>query len=41
MATWTYSLKDGAEVQPFDTVGPRVRRRIEERLEAIARFLAG
>ncbi|HEX6261813.1 MAG TPA: crosslink repair DNA glycosylase YcaQ family protein [Actinomycetota bacterium] len=40
VATWTYSLKDGAEVQPFDTLGPRTRGRIEGEVDAIAALLA-
>lgn len=39
VATWTFSLKDGAEVQPFDTLGPAVRRRVDEKLEEIAGLL--
>lgn len=41
VATWTFSLKEGAAVQPFDTLGPTIRRKVEERLEAIAGFLSG
>lgn len=41
VATWTYSRKDGADVQPFDDLGPTTRRKVEERLGAIAGFLAG
>ncbi|MGH2819235.1 MAG: DNA glycosylase AlkZ-like family protein [Actinomycetota bacterium] len=40
VATWTYTLKDGASVQPFDTLGTRTRRRIDERLDAVAGLLA-
>ncbi|HEX6207229.1 MAG TPA: crosslink repair DNA glycosylase YcaQ family protein [Actinomycetota bacterium] len=40
VATWTYSLKDGADVQPFDTLGPGTRKKVEEELDAIAAFLA-
>jgi len=41
MATWMFSLKDGPDVQPFDRLGPTVERKVAERLEAVARFLAG
>lgn len=41
VATWTYSLKEGAEVQPFDALGPTTGRKVAERLEGVARFLAG
>jgi hypothetical protein len=38
-ATWTFSKKDGAEVQPFDKLGPKVRKRVGEKLDAIAELL--
>lgn len=41
VATWTFSIKEGAEVQAFDTLGPTIGRKVEERLEAVAGFLAG
>lgn len=37
---WTYTLKDGAHVEPFDTLGPSVRRTVDDRLEKVARLLA-
>jgi hypothetical protein len=40
VATWTYTLKDGAAVQPFDTLSPKARRRIDEKLDAIAGLLS-
>lgn len=39
VATWTFSLKEGADVQPFDALGPAVRRKVQERLDAVAGFL--
>jgi len=39
-ATWTFSLKDGADVQPFQTFGPKVRKRVEAKLDEIAGLLA-
>ena len=41
VATWTFSLKDGADVQPFDTLGPKVRRRVDAKLDEIASLLGG
>jgi hypothetical protein len=41
VATWTFTLKDGPAVQPFDTLGPVVRRRVEEQLGEIAALLRG
>jgi winged helix DNA-binding protein len=40
VATWTYTLKEGADVQPFDTIGPRSCRRVDEKLDAVASLLA-
>jgi hypothetical protein len=40
VATWTYTVRDGADLQPFDTLGPTIRRKVGEKIEAIARFLA-
>ncbi len=40
VATWTYSLKEGAAVQPFEPLGPRLRKRIDRKLEEIATLLA-
>ncbi|MGH2695861.1 MAG: DNA glycosylase AlkZ-like family protein [Actinomycetota bacterium] len=39
VATWTYTVRDGAGVQPFDTLGRTIRRKVDERLDAVARFL--
>jgi hypothetical protein len=39
--TWTFSRADGAAVQPFEPLGPRARRRLEERLDAAAGVLSG
>jgi hypothetical protein len=38
-ATWTFTVKDGPAVQPFDTLGPRVRKRVDEKLKEIAGLL--
>jgi hypothetical protein len=38
--TWTFTRKDGPEVQMFDRVGPRTMRRVNEELEAVAGLLA-
>jgi hypothetical protein len=40
VATWTFTLKDGADVQPFDTLGPKIRARIDDGLGAVAGLLA-
>ena len=40
-ATWTFTVKDGPAVQPFDTLGPRIRQRVDEKLEQIGDLLAG
>ena len=40
VGTWTYSLKEGAAVQPFDTLGLKTRRRIDEKLEGVAQLLS-
>lgn len=40
VGVWTYTLKDGARVAPFDSMGPTIRRRVDERLDAVAGFLA-
>jgi hypothetical protein len=37
---WSYTLKDGAQVEPFDSLGPTVRRRVDEKLDAVAELLA-
>jgi hypothetical protein len=37
---WTYTFKAGAHLDPFDTLGPRIRRRVDAQLEAVAGFLA-
>jgi hypothetical protein len=36
---WTYTLKDGAHVDPFDTLGPRIRRKVDEKLDAVVALL--
>jgi hypothetical protein len=40
VATWTFSLKDGAGVQPFDTLGPTIRKRVDAKLDEVAGLLA-
>jgi hypothetical protein len=40
VGTWTFSLKDGADVQPFDTLGPKVRKRVDEKLDEVAGLLS-
>lgn len=39
VATWTFTIKDGANVQPFDTIGPKVRRVVDEKLNAVVALL--
>jgi hypothetical protein len=37
---WNYTLKDGASLDPFDTLGPTIRRRVDAKLDAVAALLA-
>jgi hypothetical protein len=37
---WTYTIKDGARVESFDTFGPSIRRRVDEKLADIVGLLA-
>lgn len=37
--TWTFTVKEGGAVQPFDTLGPAVRRRVGDRLAEVAALL--
>lgn len=39
VATWTYTLKDGAVAQPFDTLGARTHARVVTKLEEVAALL--
>ncbi|MFN2388008.1 MAG: DNA glycosylase AlkZ-like family protein [Actinomycetota bacterium] len=39
VATWTYTVKDGAQVQPFDRLGTRTRARIDDRLAEVVGLL--
>jgi Winged helix DNA-binding domain len=39
-ATWTYTKKEGPGVQPFDRLGPKVRKLVDEKLDAVAALLA-
>jgi hypothetical protein len=41
VATWTFTLKEGPAVQPFDTLVLAVRRRVDAKLDAIAALLTG
>lgn len=40
VGVWTYTLKDGARVDAFDTFGPSIRRRVDDKLSDIADLLA-
>jgi hypothetical protein len=40
VATWTFSLKEGANVQPFDKLGAKTNRRVTEKLDEIAALLS-
>jgi hypothetical protein len=40
VATWTYTKKDGVAVQPFDKMGPKIRARVDEKLEEVTALLA-
>jgi hypothetical protein len=40
VATWTFSLKDGAAVQPFGKLGPTVKKRVDGKLSEIASLLS-
>jgi hypothetical protein len=39
VGTWTFTLKDGVDVQPFDDFGAKTKRRVDEKLEAVAGLL--
>lgn len=39
-ATWTFSLKEGGAVQPFDKLGPKLRRKIDAELDTISGILS-
>jgi hypothetical protein len=41
VGTWTYTLKDGAAVQPFAALGAKTGRRVDEQLDAVAGLLGG
>ena len=40
-STHSFTVKEGAAMQPFDTLGPTARRRIGEKLDVVAGLLAG
>jgi hypothetical protein len=37
---WNFTLKDGASLEAFDPLGPGTRRRVEEKLDAVAALLS-
>jgi hypothetical protein len=37
---WDFTIKDGGSVEAFDTFGPTIRRRVEDKLDAVAALLA-
>jgi Winged helix DNA-binding domain len=37
---WTFSQKEGPEVLPFDSFGPRTRRQVDQKLDEVAGLLA-
>jgi hypothetical protein len=40
VATWTFSLQDGAKLQPFDKLTAWAKKRVDEKLDEIARLLS-
>jgi hypothetical protein len=38
---WSYTIKDGPRVEPFDKLGPTVRRKVDAEMDRIMGFLAG
>lgn len=38
---WSFTIKEGPRIEPFDTLGPTVRRKVEAELERLVEFLAG
>jgi hypothetical protein len=38
---WTYTLKEGARVEEFEKLTPKVRKSVDEKLDAIKAFLGG
>jgi hypothetical protein len=40
VATWTFSLKGGAKVQPFEKLGAKTKTRLDEKLGEIAALLS-
>lgn len=38
---WSYTIKDGARIDPFDELGPTVRRKVDAELGRLVEFLAG
>lgn len=38
---WAYTLKEGPRVEPFDGLGSRTKKRVDERLAALIDFLSG
>jgi Winged helix DNA-binding domain len=39
VATWTFSLKAGADLQPFDKLGAKTKKRVDEKLDEITALL--
>jgi Winged helix DNA-binding domain len=40
VATWTFSLKESADVQPFDKLGARTKKRVDQKLDEITALLS-
>jgi hypothetical protein len=40
VATWTFSLKESADIQPFDKLGPRTKKRVDQKLDEITALLS-
>jgi Winged helix DNA-binding domain len=38
---WSYTIKDGPRVEPFDTFGPSIRRKVDAEMDRLVAFLAG
>lgn len=38
---WTYTMKEGPRVEPFDKLGPAVRRKVDAGLDRLVTFLGG
>jgi hypothetical protein len=40
VGTWTFSLKEGANLQPFHKLGAKTKKRVDQRLDEIAALLS-